>query len=115
MVKTSATSRVTLASTAKPIASHPSKTKPNSNDDAMRSAFTSAAIGMSWQLAIIVLLSILGGYKLDQVNHSSPLWTLVGLAVALAGSIIVIRGALKKMNNFNIPAESDDHDGSDHA
>jgi len=33
--------------------------------------FNSAAIGMSWQLAVVVLVPIVGGYKLDQRFHSS--------------------------------------------
>jgi F0F1-type ATP synthase assembly protein I len=102
MVKTSATSPNELASTAKPVAGHPEKSANSMHSDAARSAFTGAAIGMSWQLALIVLLPILGGYKLDQANHTTPLWTLFGLGIGLAGSIIVIRNALAKMNNFEV-------------
>lgn len=94
MVKTSTTSQKSLASNAK--VSDP-------ENIAMRSAFRGAAIGMSWQLAIIVLLPILGGYKLDATYGSTPLWTLVGLCLALVGSVLVIRRALSSVNNFSIP------------
>lgn len=75
--------------------------------DRMRADFTSAAIGMSWQLAITVLLTIFGGYKLDMVTGHRPLFTLVGLAVALAASILIVRQALQRMNNFEIGQPAD--------
>ena len=90
MVKPSATSQNELASTAKP------------DDRQTRSLFTGTAIGMGWQLAVVVLLPILGGYKLDQMRGSMPAWTLVGMVVGLAASILVIRRALARMNNFNV-------------
>jgi LPXTG-motif cell wall-anchored protein len=89
------------------------KNKPDKQDDkSTGSAFNTAAIGMSWQLAIIVLLPIIGGYKLDQKTGSMPWMTLLGLVLALVGSIIVIRRALAMMNNFNVekPADSDDRE-----
>lgn len=108
MVKSSATSQTELASNAKPVTQHP--VNPDTSA-AARSAFTSAAIGMSWQLAIIVLLPIIGGYKLDQANGSLPLWTIVGLLLAFVGSILVIRKALRSVNHFDAASrgqESDD-------
>lgn len=95
MVKSSATSHSKLASSAR------SKGVDN------RSPFNSAAIGMSWQLAVVVLLPIFGGYKLDTVFGPSPVWTLVGLVLAMVLSILVIRRALKEVNNFSIPAAED--------
>ena len=62
--------------------------------------FNSAAIGMSWQLAVVVLVPIVGGYKLDQRFHSSPLWTLVGLALAMIGMILVVRRTLSEFNEI---------------
>jgi len=62
--------------------------------------FNSAAIGMSWQLAIVVLVPIVGGYKLDERVHSSPLWTVVGLALAMVGMIVVVRRALSEFNDM---------------
>lgn len=102
-----ATSPNKLASSARPTGEHPVKSDVSPDVDAMRSAFRGAAIGMSWQLAVIVLVCILGGYKLDDMTGSSPVFTLIGLVLALAGSIVVIRSALSKMNNFEV--KSDDN------
>ncbi len=57
--------------------------------------FLSLALSMSWQLAIIVLLPIVGGFKLDEHVHSSPLWTVVGFVVALGGVIALFRRLLE--------------------
>ncbi len=62
--------------------------------------FNSAAIGMSWQLAVVVLVPIVGGYKLDLRFHSSPLWTLIGLALAMIGMILVVRRTLSEFNEI---------------
>ena len=113
MVKTSATSQTKLASSAKPAGKQTSNSDAKSGADPVPAAFTSAAIGMSWQLAIIVLLPILGGYKLDQVGNSSPLWTLTGLALALAGSIFVIRKAMASVNYFSAPTAGEPGADSD--
>lgn len=103
MEKSSATSKPALASTARSVG-EPSVT-PEAQP-ASQSAFAGAAIGMGWQLAVVVLIPIIGGYKLDQMTGTTAPWlTLTGLVVALAGSILVIRHALMLMNNFNIPKE----------
>ena len=43
------------------------------------------ALGMSWQLALAVIVPIVGGYLLDVHYHKSPWLTLAGLAVAAIG------------------------------
>ncbi len=55
---------------------------------------------MSWQLAVVVLVPIVGGYKLDLRFHSSPLWTLIGLALAMIGMILVVRRTLSEFNEI---------------
>jgi F0F1-type ATP synthase assembly protein I len=97
MEKTTVTSKIELASTARS-----DKAARTAKDDALRSRFASAAIGMGWQLAVVVLLPIVGGYKVDQHNNSVPVWTLIGLALAMVGSIIVIRRALAAFGNFGL-------------
>lgn len=62
--------------------------------------FNSAAIGMSWQLAVVVLVPIVGGYKLDQRFNSSPLWTLAGLVLAMIAMILVVRRTLAEFNEI---------------
>lgn len=95
MVKNSATTKpaptVSAASTLK---------KSDTSSQNTQLVFNSAAIGMSWQLAVVVIAPIVGGYKLDTWAHSSPLWTFVGLAVAMLGMIVVVRRTLSDFNEM---------------
>ncbi len=61
---------------------------------------------MGWQLAVIVLVPIITGYLLDQRFGSTPLWTLIGVVLAMGGSLVVIRRSLTLFGNFNPPASS---------
>lgn len=53
--------------------------------------FLSMALNMTWQLAIVVLVPIVGGYEIDQHVATSPLWTIVGFVIAVSGVAIVLR------------------------
>lgn len=55
-----------------------------------RNDFFVATLNMSWQLAIVVLVPILGGYHLDKALGISPLLTLVGFFVAMVGTALVV-------------------------
>ncbi|MFA5004051.1 MAG: AtpZ/AtpI family protein [Candidatus Saccharimonadales bacterium] len=57
---------------------------------AAQSNFLIAVTNMSWQLAIVVLIPFVGGFKLDEHLHSSPLWTIVGSVLAIAGMVLVV-------------------------
>lgn len=105
MVKTNSTSPAKLASIAKSNRSSEGSHAAGA-EDSLRSEFYVAALNMGWQLAVVVLLPIVGGYKLDAHYSTLPLWTLVGLVVSLAGSIVVIRRALSAFGNFT-PAGTD--------
>ncbi|HUD08284.1 MAG TPA: AtpZ/AtpI family protein [Candidatus Saccharimonadales bacterium] len=59
-----------------------------------RSAFIGSALTMSWQLAITVLVPIIGGHELDIHLKTNPVWTLIGVAVAFIGTLIIIFGVL---------------------
>lgn len=48
------------------------------------------ALNMTWQLALVVLIPIVGGYLLDQRLSTSPWLTLVGAALAAAGFAAVL-------------------------
>lgn len=52
--------------------------------------FVSAALNMSWQLAIVVLVPIIGGFKLDQKLNMLPLLTIVGFILAMIGMAVVV-------------------------
>jgi len=55
-----------------------------------RQQFFMAALNMSWQLAIVVLVPVIGGFKLDEHLHSLPLWTITGFVVAMIGMAAVV-------------------------
>src|SRR6266852_2624933 len=57
--------------------------------------FLSMALNMSWQLAIVVLVPILVGVKLDKVLSTGFVCTFAGLGVALVGSSFVMWQALR--------------------
>lgn len=60
-----------------------SKTKvdqPNPQRD-----FLLAAMNMSWQLAIVVLVPVIGGFELDKKLDTLPALTVVGFFIAMAG------------------------------
>lgn len=58
--------------------------------------FYVTVLNMSWQLAIAVVVPIVGGYQLDQRLGSSPWLTLLGLAIAAAGTFVVMKFTLMK-------------------
>jgi F0F1-type ATP synthase assembly protein I len=68
---------------AKPVA----KVEPNKNP---RTEFLAAAMNMSWQLAAIVLVPIIGGFELDKKLHTLPVLTIAGFFVAMAGMALVV-------------------------
>ncbi|MEO8105167.1 MAG: AtpZ/AtpI family protein [Candidatus Saccharibacteria bacterium] len=102
MVKNSATTKSAPTDSAAV-----SSNKPATGGKNTQVLFNSAAIGMSWQLAVVVIAPIVGGYKLDTWAHSSPLWTLVGLVVAMGGMILVVR---RTLSDFNEMTKSDPTD-----
>ncbi|HEX8182211.1 MAG TPA: AtpZ/AtpI family protein [Candidatus Saccharimonadales bacterium] len=108
MVKTYPTSKIGLASTARTDEGQ----HIQGADPALRSQFSSAALGMGWQLAVVVLVPIVGGYELDSRFDSLPVLTLVGFVISIAGSILVIKRALAAFNNF-MPSTPNAHEVSD--
>lgn len=84
---------------SKTIKSAPKPTKGQNNLEseldlgkvsALRQEFFVAVMNMSWQLAIVVLVPIIGGAKLDKHFHTMPLWTIVGFIIAMIGMGAVI-------------------------
>jgi F0F1-type ATP synthase assembly protein I len=68
-----------------------------------RGLFVGMALNMSWQLAIVVLVPILAGVKLDKVFGSGNVFTFVGLGLALIGSIAVMWRTLRVANRLPVP------------
>jgi F0F1-type ATP synthase assembly protein I len=75
-------------------ATAPSGSSP-SND------FVAAVLGMSWQLAVVVLVPVVGGFELDKAFATSPLLVIIGFIVAMAGFALIVR---RQMQIFTPPA-----------
>lgn len=60
----------------------------------LRALFITMGIQMSWQLAVVVIVPIVGGYFIDGSAHTTPWFTLTGLVLAMAGVIVVLRRVL---------------------
>lgn len=65
------------------------------------------ALNMSWQLLVVIVLPLLGGYLLDNKLHSGHTWMVVGMVVALAAMIMVVRQTLIALNEVNGTMEDD--------
>ncbi len=52
--------------------------------------FFVAAMNMSWQLAVVVLVPIIGGFELDKKLDTLPALTIAGFFIAMAGMGMVV-------------------------
>lgn len=68
-----------------------------------RSIFLTLALNMSWQLAVVVLVPILVGVKLDKVFGTHEAFTFVGLGIAALGSLAVMWYAMQTANRMPAP------------
>lgn len=61
-------------------------------------------LSMGWQLALVVLIPVVGGHILDNRlhPHATPVLTLAGLLLAICGMIIVVRRTLKELNKYMV-------------
>lgn len=55
-----------------------------------RKDFFLAAMNMSWQLAIVVLVPIIGGFELDKKLNTLPALTIIGFIAAMTGMALVV-------------------------
>jgi F0F1-type ATP synthase assembly protein I len=55
---------------------------------------------MSWQLLVVVVAPIVGGQLLDSRYHTAHVWIIVGMAVGLAGTVIVVRQAMRQLSEI---------------
>lgn len=94
--------------TTQPIVSN-GKTKKDklAQSSYQQNLFLAMALNMTWQLAIVVLIPLVGGYKLDQHFDSSPLYTLIGLVVAISGVAAVLARVLKEAKEHSDYNERD--------
>lgn len=86
--------------------------EPESRSDAnsgesfrQRSFFIVLAVNMTWQLAVAVLLPLLGGYYLDQYFGTAPWLVVTGSVLAAVGvmgvMMNIVRLANQQTNNSN--------------
>lgn len=57
-----------------------------------------SALNMSWQLAVVVLVPLIGGAKLDDVFDTAPALTILGFIVASAGLALVLWRQLQRLS-----------------
>ncbi len=77
--------------------------RPVTNSEANpQSIVVGLTLSMSWQLASVVLIPVVGGHILDNHlhPHATPIYTLVGLLLAIVGMIMVVRRTLKELNKY---------------
>ncbi len=90
----------------------PHPTAAHSKDDAQTpkkevtpgNQFIGASLNMLWKLAIVVLIPIVGGYKLDVKYNNLPDWTITGFIIAMILTTLVIK---KTMDEFNVKVYKD--------
>lgn len=63
-----------------------------------RQQFIGAAVGMGWQLALMVIVPVIIGVQLDDRLKSSPSYTLAALVLAVCGGVYVVRNTIKQVN-----------------
>lgn len=67
---------------------------------AAKQLFIASAISMSWQMALAVLIPIVGGYYLDQYFKSSPWITLSGVVVAFILVALIVKRTLLGLPDY---------------
>jgi F0F1-type ATP synthase assembly protein I len=56
--------------------------------------FLLAFADMSWRLAVVILVPIIGGYELDKHFDTTPALSIIGFVVAMAGLFVVLKQTL---------------------
>jgi len=65
--------------------------------------FVLMALAMSWKLALVVMIPVIGGALLDRRLDSFHVFLFVGLAVAVLGSVLVMWQAMQAANRLPVP------------
>jgi F0F1-type ATP synthase assembly protein I len=53
--------------------------------------FAGAVLDVSWQMIVVVLVPIIGGYELDKHFGTTPVLTIIGFVLAMLGTFVVIK------------------------
>jgi F0F1-type ATP synthase assembly protein I len=83
--------------------------RPDNGIDSSRqkSQFVSMALTMGWQLAVAVLVPVIGGVELDKAFDTAPALLLTGLGVALLASVAVMWRTMQVANRLPVPKLTD--------
>jgi len=68
--------------------------------------FVSMGLDMTWRLAIVVLVPIVGGFELDRRLETTPVFTVVGFFLAMGGMALVMWQTLQKANEATSSTDS---------
>lgn len=79
------------------------QTKETRKTASPSSVFISMALDMSWRLAIVVLVPIIGGFKLDERFKTTPGLTITGFVIAMVGTGLVMWRTLQVANEVPVP------------
>jgi F0F1-type ATP synthase assembly protein I len=74
------------------------------------SVFVNMALDMSWRLAIVVLVPIIGGFKLDEALQTTPVFIITGFFLAMGGMALVMWRTLKVAADAPAPASDKNKD-----
>lgn len=61
------------------------------------------ALDMTWRLAIVVLVPIIGGFYLDKWLNITPVFTITGFVIAMVGMGLVMWRTMQVANSIEIP------------
>ena len=60
--------------------------------------FYASTLSMSWQMALSVIILVVGGIKLDEHFNTSPSFTLAGFFLAAGAACMVVWNTVKGVN-----------------
>jgi F0F1-type ATP synthase assembly protein I len=67
------------------------------------SIFISMALDMTWRMAFVVLVPIIGGFELDKWLDTTPVFTITGFVLAMVGVGLVLWQTMQTANNVQMP------------
>jgi F0F1-type ATP synthase assembly protein I len=94
----------TLLQTPSPLTGFTNSTDEVRQENSSLAQFFGAALTMSWQLAMVVLIPVLGGFELDKKLHTQPFLTIVGFLLAFGAVGYVVKRQLQHFSPPTTPA-----------
>lgn len=63
----------------------------------------SMVLDMTWRLAIVVMIPVIGGFALDRHLKTSPAFSIAGFFIAMAGTAVVLWQTMQTANSLPVP------------